>query len=213
MTSLSELAYEKIKQKIVEGAYLPGDMLSENQLAKELGMSRTPIRSAISKLEEQGIFTSFKNKGILVKELARKDMLEMLELIYAMVVYTFETRNPDDLYVDTEALQHHLQIQKQAKADNDYTLYVIHSQLFIQTLIEAANNSAMVQLIAKNHETSYLVGVINYNLNPQQSHYSAVKVNEQLYEAVIHQQFDKIKSILINHHASVRLRSFNERRI
>ncbi|WP_208592208.1 GntR family transcriptional regulator [Gracilibacillus suaedae] len=211
--SLAELAYQKITEKIIEGKYLPGDMLSENELAKELGMSRTPIRSAIAKLEDQGIFVSYKNKGILVKELSRKEMLDGLELTYALITYIFETRSTEHLVIDLEKLQHHLNCQKEAKANNDYISYVQHSHSFTKVILEAANNSSMLQIFNHHDDSSLLIAAINYNLNPQQSHYSAIPLNENLLQVIKAGEFDKVKKILMEHYENVRLRSFNERRI
>jgi DNA-binding GntR family transcriptional regulator len=213
MTPLAEVAYQKITEKIIEGKYLPGDMLSENELAKELGMSRTPIRSAISKFEEQGILVSYKNKGILVKDLSRRDMLDGLELMNALVTYIFETRSLENLVIDSNKLQHHLECQKEAKANNDYISYIKNSHLFTKTILKSANNSAMLQILNNYLDTSILIAAINYNLNPQQTHYSAIKVNESLYQVINAGEYEKVKPLLIEHYNSVRLRSFNERRI
>ena len=49
--SLEKLAYEQIRENIRNGHFLPGTLLSENEIAEHLGMSRTPIRAAISLLE------------------------------------------------------------------------------------------------------------------------------------------------------------------
>ena len=51
--SLSEIAYEHIKDMILEGTIAPGDILNEGKLADELGMSRTPIREALRTLSSE----------------------------------------------------------------------------------------------------------------------------------------------------------------
>ena len=79
--SLIDTAYTKIRQKIIHGDFMPGTLLSENELANELNMSRTPIRTAISHLESEGFVVSFKNRGTLVKEISFKEILDMIEVM------------------------------------------------------------------------------------------------------------------------------------
>ncbi|MGP4040100.1 GntR family transcriptional regulator [Gracilibacillus sp. D59] len=213
MKPLAEEAYSKIKEKMLEGTYLPGDMLSENQLAKELGMSRTPIRSAIARLESQGIVTSFKNKGILIKEISAKDLQDTLEILNSFMIYIFETRTPENLALDLGELKMHLDKQLRARDDNNYIEYVKNSLMFVKCILSATHNQVMVQTLEHNYDRLLIVSLMNYKINPHQKHYSANALNEKIYTAIVSDQFEKIKPIVIEHFQSVRLRSFNERRI
>ncbi len=66
-TSLSELAYSKIKGEIANFKLIPGDRFSENSLVKQLAMSRTPIREALFKLQQEGWVEVQFRSGWLVK--------------------------------------------------------------------------------------------------------------------------------------------------
>ena len=57
-TSLAVQAYEKIKENILNLTYPPGTQLTEAMLTRELGMSRSPIRSAIQMLQTEGLIVS-----------------------------------------------------------------------------------------------------------------------------------------------------------
>ncbi len=63
---LSEVAYEKIKQLIKDRHYIPGDRLSENELSVILNISRTPIREALMRLEDDQIVTIKPHVGAFV---------------------------------------------------------------------------------------------------------------------------------------------------
>ena len=78
--SLADLAYEKIKQNIMNLTYPPGMPLTESMLAKELGMSRSPIRSAMQMLQMEGLIESDYYKSMTVKNITRKDILEIYQL-------------------------------------------------------------------------------------------------------------------------------------
>ena len=72
--SLRQLAHDRIKQSILEGVHAPGSLLSENQLAEELGISRTPVREAVRDLVSSGLVTILPQRGIVVTELTPKDI-------------------------------------------------------------------------------------------------------------------------------------------
>ena len=58
----------------MDGLYKPGDSLVETKLAKELGVSRTPIREAIRQLEFEGLVHSIPNKGVIVQGISTQDV-------------------------------------------------------------------------------------------------------------------------------------------
>ena len=72
-TNLKTLAYNTIKQKIVTCEYAPGTFLNEEILTDELKISRTPIRDALSRLEQEGLIEIKPKKGITVTALSIKD--------------------------------------------------------------------------------------------------------------------------------------------
>ena len=54
---LREMVYEELKMQILTGTIIPGTRMMEVELAEEMGVSRTPIREAIRKLEKEGLVT------------------------------------------------------------------------------------------------------------------------------------------------------------
>lgn len=78
--SLARQAYKKIKQNILDLTYPPGMPLTESMLTKDLQMSRSPVRSAIQKLQAEGLLVTDYYKSITVKEITEKDIREIYEL-------------------------------------------------------------------------------------------------------------------------------------
>ena len=89
--SLTDVAFEKIKELILNEEIEPGEMVSENQLAEYLNMSRTPIREAIRRLEADGILISRQGYGTIVKMLTLKDIEDVFEVREAMELIASET--------------------------------------------------------------------------------------------------------------------------
>ncbi|MDD4570312.1 MAG: GntR family transcriptional regulator [Tepidanaerobacteraceae bacterium] len=72
--SLRTKIYHRLKNAILDGVYKPGESLIEMKLAKELGVSRTPIREAIRQLELEGLVSSIPNKGVIVEGVTSQDV-------------------------------------------------------------------------------------------------------------------------------------------
>lgn len=81
--SLSEHVFKVLEEEILNGGFQPGDSLPEMKLSCELGVSRTPVREAISKLELEGLVKTIPNKGSVVVGISQKD----IEDIYTIRMY------------------------------------------------------------------------------------------------------------------------------
>ncbi len=77
---LRELVYEELKRQILVGEILPGTRMMEVELAEEMGVSRTPIREAIRKLEKESLVTIEPRRGAYASDISVKDMLDILEV-------------------------------------------------------------------------------------------------------------------------------------
>ncbi|MBS3970037.1 MAG: GntR family transcriptional regulator [Clostridia bacterium] len=78
--SLMDMAYEIIKKRIINLTYPPGSSLTEAGLAQELQTSRMPIRMAVRRLENEGWLVADYRKKIRVKDITRKDVLEIYQI-------------------------------------------------------------------------------------------------------------------------------------
>lgn len=79
-----DFAYDKIKNMIVTNELAPGELISENALAKTLGISRTPIREAIFILEAEGFINTIPNKGSVVVKFDMEDIIEFMQIREAL---------------------------------------------------------------------------------------------------------------------------------
>ena len=77
---LREMVYEELKMQILTGAIVPGTRMMEVELANQIGVSRTPIREAIRKLEKEGLVVIEPRRGAYASQISTKDMVEILEV-------------------------------------------------------------------------------------------------------------------------------------
>jgi DNA-binding GntR family transcriptional regulator len=74
------LAYNEIRARILSGGFGSGERLTEERLARELGISRTPVRQALARLEAEGLVAIVPNRGAVVRSYSPADVLEIYDL-------------------------------------------------------------------------------------------------------------------------------------
>ncbi|MDR2163352.1 MAG: GntR family transcriptional regulator [Clostridiales Family XIII bacterium] len=79
-TTYNIIAYDAIMKKLLNGDLIPGDMVSEESIAKELDVSRTPIREAILWMQKDGYLDVFPRKGTFVSKSTIKELLDVYKL-------------------------------------------------------------------------------------------------------------------------------------
>ena len=81
---LRDVVFNTLRQAILRGELKPGERLMEVQLANKLGVSRTPIREAIRKLELEGLVLMIPRKGAEVADITEKSLMDVLEVRKAL---------------------------------------------------------------------------------------------------------------------------------
>jgi DNA-binding GntR family transcriptional regulator len=95
---LTDKAYAAVKSRVLSGDIAPNTHIDEKQLAAQLGMSRTPVREALLRLQHEGLVTIARGKGIQVLSLSSVEMRGLYQAITAMevmAVYILAERRPD----------------------------------------------------------------------------------------------------------------------
>ena len=77
---LRDVVFNTLRQAIITGEFVPGERLMEIALANRLGVSRTPVREAIRKLELEGLVVMIPRKGAEVARITEKDLRDVLEV-------------------------------------------------------------------------------------------------------------------------------------
>ena len=78
-SSASERVYAHVKHRVLDGAYPPGELLTEGVVADEVGVSRTPVREAMLRLEVEGFLRLYPKKGALVVPVSATEADDVLQ--------------------------------------------------------------------------------------------------------------------------------------
>ena len=82
--SLNQVAYNMIKEKIIQGEFEPGSRIREDHLAEEISMSRTPVREAINKLVSEGLIISKARKGLYLIDPSIEEIEHYIDIRIAL---------------------------------------------------------------------------------------------------------------------------------
>jgi DNA-binding GntR family transcriptional regulator len=101
--SLRELALAHLRDKIIDGTFKMGQVLSERGLSEELGVSKSPVREALAQLRDEGLVTIEPQKGARVFTLSESEVIQICDFRQAIETAAFEialARNPKALAKD-----------------------------------------------------------------------------------------------------------------
>ena len=144
--SLSERAYEILKDQIIHGHLAPGEKLDIHELAKELRISRTPIKEAINRLTLQGLVTIQSRKTTFVSIWEANKVHELFDLRLMMELWAAERALKLPVVLDLRTMA---ELLKQAGSlfsksqEFDYTTFTRFDQQFHLLILDGAKNSQL----------------------------------------------------------------------
>lgn len=144
---LREVVSEALRQAISSGILRPGERLMEIQLAEELGVSRTPVREAIRRLELEGFLVMVPRRGTYVSDLTIKDINEVFEIRTALDVLAAGLAAERITEEELEKLER-LLVQIGEHIENGEAELIVEADgAFHDILYEASRNDRLVGII------------------------------------------------------------------
>lgn len=146
---LREMVFESLREAINLGRLRPGERLMEIQLAEEMGVSRTPVREAIRKLELEGFVAMVPRKGAYVAGISVKDIVDVFEIrssLEALAAGLAAERITDE---EMELLERSLVKVSEFSTDENIKAIVDGDINFHDIIYKASRNQRLVQII--NH--------------------------------------------------------------
>ena len=145
---LREVVCESLRDAIRRGVLKPGDRIMEIQLAEELGVSRTPVREAIRKLELEGYVIMMPRRGTYVASMSIRDINEIFEIRTALDSLSYGLAAERITEEEREQLQRLLVVIGGHIEDNDMEKIVDADIEFHDMLYRAARNERLVSVIS-----------------------------------------------------------------
>ncbi|GAB2564034.1 GntR family transcriptional regulator [Leucobacter ruminantium] len=139
-------AYEHIRDGIIEGRYETGEMLGESGLAAELSMSRTPIRAALVRLQEEQWITVYPKRGALVKGLSDRAISDLSDTRYILESAAVQRADGSQIAALTAMLTEQIAEQQAALEAQDVHRFVDLTTAFHRSFVEVCGNQVLLEL-------------------------------------------------------------------
>ncbi len=149
---LREIVYEELKMQILTGKIAPGTRMMEVELAESMGVSRTPIREAIKKLEQEGLVVIEPRKGAYASQISVKDMVDILEVrqdMEGLAAYMAAYRMTPKQMKELESIS--IAYNKAVEAGNMADMIKFDTD-FHNLIVESCNNSILTMMINQLQE-------------------------------------------------------------
>ncbi len=157
--SLLEYALDAIRENILIGKYPAGQKLSTQDIAEELGISRTPVNAAINRLVAEGLAEAIPRRGTIVRKLSKKQIQEIIDVRTILEVYAAQQaiKNVEEY---PEKLEHMKELicKFDELVEYDYKFASTIESDFHRTLIELSGNEQLLRL----YDTNWAVGSAFY---------------------------------------------------
>src|SRR5262249_166817 len=149
---LKDRAYERIKQRLLNDEYPPGSFLSERQLAGNLGMSKTPVKAALERLESEGFITVSPQQGIVVRQLSVHEIADLYEIRSVLESYTLRTLAGQLAPDQVARVRANLQAQARLRGGGDVAKGVELDAACHAQLVEFRGNREILRVIVQLRE-------------------------------------------------------------
>ncbi len=144
---LREIVFETLREAILSGQLKAGERLMEVQLAEEMGVSRTPVREAIRKLELEGLVVMVPRKGAYVAGISTKDITEVFEIRSALESLAAALACERITEEELEELERLLVQVAECAEKNDLETLIQVDTRFHNVLYRASRNERLAQII------------------------------------------------------------------
>jgi DNA-binding GntR family transcriptional regulator len=179
---LREVIFNTLREAIIVGELKPGERLMEIQLAEKMGVSRTPVREAIRKLELEGLVEMLPRKGAHVADLSAKDIMDVLEVrstLDGLASSLSASRITDD---EIKELKHVLTQFESCIEKNNIHGSIKKDVEFHDIIYRSSRNEKLIQISNNLREQVQRYRIIY--LKDYGSSKDIVKEHTEIYEAI-----------------------------
>lgn len=211
-TPFRDQVYDKLRNKIIFKGWKSGTILSEGELAKLFGISRTPIREAIRRLESEGLVKVIPKKGILIPGIEKKDVEEIFELREILHCYAIKKALKNITDKDIRQLEKIIdRAGKYIKRNNNKRLVELSIQ-FHNFILGLASNQRFIEV--DHYLRTHMIRYSSELFGPKEGKYIGWEGHRQIIDALkkkdevlacksMRDHFKKGKELLLGRESSI----------
>lgn len=164
--SAAERVYQHLKRSILEQIHADGALLTESDIAADVGVSRTPVRAALLRLESEGLVALYPKRGALVLPVSAQEVEDVIEARRLVETHTaglawYRRRALADTLVPL------LETMRTAYAEGDVAALMLADRAFHQATVDAAGNRILTELYQRLRDRQMRIGIASMRLAPE----------------------------------------------
>ncbi|HMO29886.1 GntR family transcriptional regulator [Enterovirga sp.] len=165
--SRADEAYDAIKNLILTNAWTPGYNAFEPEVALKLGMSRTPVREALVRLEREGLIRLVPRRGVYVLPVSADDIRDIYFVLAGLEASAAEQLSRSENVRDLVAgMRDAIDRMDRALADADLTEWARGDEAFHRLLVDNSGNKRLTEIVAMVNDQAHRARMITLRLRP-----------------------------------------------
>ncbi len=194
---LRDVVFYTLRQSILTGELKPGERLMEIHLADKLGVSRTPVREAIRRLELEGLVTMFPRRGAEVAQITEKSMSDVLEVRRTLDALCAELACDRISQEGLSSLKQACENFERSVATKDAQKIAQADVALHDIIVQATGNQRLIQLVNNLSEQMYRYR-FEY-IKDSSQHETLIKEHRIIYQSIVDKDKDTAASAAKTH--------------
>lgn len=194
--SLKQQAYNAIREKILNCEYPPNTFLNEDLLCREFNVSRTPIRDALSRLEQENLVTIISKKGIMVAPLTLNEINTIYETRILLEPYILSTYGSRITESKLQQMQDNIK-KAEKKLDQIQELYLLDDE-FHRMIVEICENKYLIQCYSNIYAQNLRLRIISGNDNKDRRSASCQE-HKMITDAILSKDYEQSANAMRTH--------------
>jgi DNA-binding GntR family transcriptional regulator len=182
--SVPDEVYDSLKKSIVDGLYRPGQRLRALRLAQELKISRTPVKEALVRLEQEGLLRREQGAGFVVRGLSVSEILNLYRVREVLELEAAREAYPNLTSAALDAMREALDYADQLLEQKLYADFLRANRKFHDLITAQSRNSVLQEVLANLGSRFWSIGTIVVSRHPQRVH-DIRRENRAILEALI----------------------------
>jgi DNA-binding GntR family transcriptional regulator len=163
---LKTRAYDELRSRILNNDLPAGSFLAERQLARDLGMSKTPVKAALERLEQEGFVAISPQQGIVVRDLSVQEIADQYELCEALESFILRTLAGRLTNTQIDRLRSNLRAQEAIRQSNDVPQWVTLNTEFHLLFPDFLGNEEIRRILGQLRDRMQRVLTRVFHLDP-----------------------------------------------
>lgn len=195
--SVRESVYEVLKGLIISGELAPGSRIKETEFAEKLHVSRTPLREALRKLEDDDLIESVVNKGVFVKAFTLEDIEEIYSIRNSLEMLTISSVIVNATEKDVQSLKKHLLHIDDLLKENNLSQVAIVAREFHNHII---NLSGLNRVIAAIHDQDEYIDKFSFlSIHKETRRKEAREEHYQIVACIENKDEEGLRAVIQRH--------------